>query len=283
MGFALWRSGVIGPPLIADCPAVCHRVDRCAHLMRVDRSDRSVSSLHWWTGALARAGQITMLYDQTHLEHVRPEWARRSHWHGAGRVERRLGGRGGSVLIRFGASPGLTHAVLRRYQRGGWVAHLSQDRYVYNGLERTRALREFRLLDDLHQRGLAVPRPLLASVERFSVWGYRQALMTQWIDGAQTLAQRLAHAQDLDWPGLARTLAQLLDAGVYHPDLNAHNVLCDDTHRWWVIDFDRARIGRQPRRGRAMITRLCGSLTKLGLSAPLSRRQLLTEVERHRK
>ena len=90
-----------------------------------------------------------MVYDQSHLGRVEPAWARRSHWQSLGRVRQRLGGRGGSVLIEFADHARIDCAVLRRYQRGGWVARLSQDRYVYNGLERTRALREFRLLDRL--------------------------------------------------------------------------------------------------------------------------------------
>ena len=243
---------------------------------------RLPSLMGTWRGSCPKAGDVTMVYDQSHLSRVEPAWARRSHWQALGRVRQRLGGRGGSVLIEFGDNADIDCAVLRRYQRGGWVARLSQDRYVYNGLERTRALREFRLLDRLHQQGLAVPRPLLASVERFSAWGYRQALMTQWIDGAETLAHRLGRSQTLDWSGLARVLAQVLDARVYHPDLNAHNVLVDNHNRWWVIDFDRATVGAHPRAGQRMVARLCASLAKLNLSVPLSRDQWLRQIEQHR-
>ena len=240
------------------------------------------ASMVTWRGSDATAGDVTMVYDQSQLDRVELEWARRAHWDALGQVRQRLGGRGGSVLIELGDHARVDCAVLRRYQRGGWVARISRDRYVYNGLERTRALREFRLLDRLHQAGLGVPRPLLASVERFSVWGYRQALMTQWIDGAQTLAHRLAQGQSLDWAGFARALAALVDARVYHPDLNAHNVLCDEAERWWFIDFDRARVGTRPRAGQRMVARLCASLAKHRLDVPLSRGELMAKIDRYR-
>src|SRR3546814_5413034 len=50
--------------------------------------------------------------------------------------------------------------VLRRYRRGGLMAKVSVDRYVWGGVGATRSFAEFELLRFMHDSGLPVPRPL---------------------------------------------------------------------------------------------------------------------------
>ena len=47
--------------------------------------------------------------------------------------------------------------VLRHYRRGGLVAPLLGDKYVWNGRTRSRGFAEFALLAELARRGLPVP------------------------------------------------------------------------------------------------------------------------------
>ncbi|MDR2012827.1 MAG: 3-deoxy-D-manno-octulosonic acid kinase [Rhodanobacter sp.] len=174
------------------------------------------------------------------------------------------GGRGGVVFIDTPLGVG----VLRHYHRGGLAARISADQYVWLGARRTRAFREFHLLAKLIQAGLPVPAPVAARYVRHGLQ-YRADLVTRRIDAARTLAERLAQGT-LD-PALAhaigRTIALFHAAGVWHADLNAHNILTGAGDAVWLIDFDRGRF-RKPRLAwqQANLTRLRRSLDKLGAS-----------------
>src|SRR5688572_14490411 len=153
--------------------------------------------------------------------------------------EAERGGRGAVWFVRgeFGSG------VLRHYRRGGLIARINGDRYLWQDEEATRGFREFRLLATLLARGLPVPAPLVAGYRRYGLY-YRADLLTALIPQAQTLAQRLKHG----WPDLATwrqigaTLASFHAAGAYHADLNAHNVMLDDAGGVWLIDFDRGEL-----------------------------------------
>ena len=103
-----------------------------------------------------------------------------------------------------------------------------------------RARREHELLVELHERGLPVPRPL--AIERRGD-GWEVAM--QWIPRAQSLQERLIEGRTLDLPAraLGELLARLQAAGIDHPDLHPGNVLIDDAHGVWAIDFHKARAG----------------------------------------
>lgn len=172
------------------------------------------------------------------------------------------GGRGRVAIVDTPAGRG----VLRHYRRGGMAARLSTDRYLWLGLERTRAFREFRLLAQLRDAGLAVPVPLAARVQREGL-RYRADMLTGLIAGAQTLAD-LAGGGDADERHATRVgtaIARLHAVGCWHADLNAHNVLFDPDGTAWLIDFDRGRL-RAPGIGwqQHNLARLRRSLEKIG-------------------
>ncbi len=193
---------------------------------------------------------------------VRPEpaWLDPEHW----AAETVAGGRGGVV---FAYTP-IGNTVLRHYHRGGLAARFSTDGYLWTGAERTRAFREFRLLAKLANAGLPVPAPIIAGYARRGM-RYAAALLMRRIGPAQTLAERLA-ARRLDEPSLAavgNTIARFHAIGVWHADLNAHNILLDADTQAWLIDFDRSR-QRKPELAwqQANLARLRRSLDKLGAS-----------------
>jgi 3-deoxy-D-manno-octulosonic acid kinase len=190
-----------------------------------------------------------------------PRWFEASYWHAQGRSDDARGGRGGVAYIDapFG------RCVLRHYRRGGMIARVMGDRYLWTGAQRTRGFVEFNLLTRLHALGLKVPAPVAARYQRQGTH-YRGDLITRRIDNAATLAQLLAQ-QRCDSALATRVgaaLAQFHAAGAYHADLNAHNVLIDAT-AVWVIDFDRGEL-RAPARAwqLANLARLKRSLLKLG-------------------
>lgn len=171
------------------------------------------------------------------------------------------GGRGGALFIDapFG------RCVLRHYRRGGMVAGLMGDRYLWTGAERTRGFAEFRLLAALRQRDLPVPAPVAARYRRQGAH-YRADLITRRIDGARTLAELLVdrRADEQVSARVGSAIARFHAHGAYHADLNAHNVLLNDD-AVWLIDFDRGEL-RMPARDwqLANLARLKRSLLKLG-------------------
>jgi len=182
-------------------------------------------------------------------------------WHAQNRAGAVSGGRGGALFIDapFG------RCVLRHYRRGGMVAGLMGDRYLWTGAERTRGFAEFRLLAELRQRDLPVPAPVAARYRRQGAH-YRADLITRRIDGAQTLAELLMNgrADEHIATRVGAAIARFHANGAYHADLNAHNVLLNDD-AVWLIDFDRGEL-RQPARDwqQANLARLQRSLRKLG-------------------
>lgn len=180
-------------------------------------------------------------------------WRRRGQLLGIAR------GRGETVFV----GDGTYEYVLRHYRRGGLPGRLVSDRYLWLGLTRTRAWREWRLTAELYRRGLPVPRPVAARVEHGGLF-YRADLITLRIPAAHSLAQALVEAAlpAEHWQAIGACIRRFHDEGVHHADLNAHNILltADSVH---LIDFDRGRL-RAPGNWQAgNLARLRRSLRKL--------------------
>ncbi len=151
------------------------------------------------------------------------------------------GGRGGSARIRLADGD----AVLRHYYRGGWMSGVLGDRYLWLGKQRTRPWREWDVLEIALAGGLPVPRPLGACVCRDGPW-YRAALMTAYLADTETLTRRLERHKlsPRDWRRLGTLIRQMQVAGIRHADLNSDNVLIDSRQRFYLVDFDKARVMR---------------------------------------
>jgi 3-deoxy-D-manno-octulosonic acid kinase len=146
------------------------------------------------------------------------------------------GGRGSAWFVVGEAGP----AVLKHYRRGGWMARVSRDAYLWRGREHVRSLREFALLRTMHDAGLPVPAPLAAGWRRAGL-AYRASLLTQRLAGVDSFVasvrQRGAAAP---WDAVGAVVARFHARGLRHADLNAHNVLLDATDAVFVIDWDKA-------------------------------------------
>ncbi|MCA1768451.1 MAG: 3-deoxy-D-manno-octulosonic acid kinase [Halomonas sp.] len=228
--------------------------------------------------ATCRAGKVFILYDAERLCDAAaevppgPSLFDPEHWRNQGRVIGEAPGRGVSLFL---AADSDREWVLRPYRRGGFVARLSGTRYLWTGLERTRAFRELRLTADLHQRGLPVPTPVAAAVNRHE-FTYEAALITERIRGARALASRLEErlADEALLIEVGRTIRRFHNAGLDHVDLNARNLLVDKRDRVWLIDLDRCGLRSQGRWQAANLARLARSLTKFGARdamAPIQR------------
>ncbi|ADH85797.1 3-deoxy-D-manno-octulosonic acid kinase [Desulfurivibrio alkaliphilus] len=134
--------------------------------------------------------------------------------------------------------------VLRHFRRGGIMEKLLVDRYPGGSdPEKTRSWREWRLLAKLYRQGLPVPRPVAARVDGGPLV-YRADLITQRIPDARSLADRLAAGklEVIDWGRIGKVIARFHHLGVWHPDLNARNVLLDRQGGVFLVDFDQGRL-----------------------------------------
>ena len=131
--------------------------------------------------------------------------------------------------------------VLKHYFRGGLPAAISKDSYLWSGIERSRAFKEWRLLKKMQTLDLPVPTAVAAHVKKGLI-AYQADLITEEIKSTKTLADVLcerAFAKD-GWFELGACIKKFHHHGVYHSDLNARNILVTDLGDIYLIDFDNS-------------------------------------------
>jgi 3-deoxy-D-manno-octulosonic acid kinase len=152
------------------------------------------------------------------------------------------GGRGGTARFETDQGP----VVVRRGLRGGAMRWLGDRHFGF----RPRPLCELPLLQRARRRGLPVPEPLAAVVERRFPLVYRGLLVMAELSGGETLWERMRRAPSPAlFDALGRELRRLHDEGLFHPDLNLNNILvlpAAGEPRFAFVDLDRARLGASP-------------------------------------
>ena len=96
---------------------------------------------------LLRVAGGGILYDASRLRKPGAEVFDVEHWRAQGSLQEIAGGRASIAVVNTGAE----RWVLRHYRRGGFVARLSRDRYLWLGESRTRSFAEWRLLAELRR------------------------------------------------------------------------------------------------------------------------------------
>ena len=137
------------------------------------------------------------------------------------------------------------NCALRHYYRGGLWGKLNKDRYRFSALETTRSFAEFHLLQRLYEAGLPVPKPIAARIQKGKLGiCYQADILTEKIENAQDLTA-LLQTQTLPketWMQIGRLIRKLHDLQICHTDLNAHNILLQQTEqeqKCWLLDFDK--------------------------------------------
>jgi 3-deoxy-D-manno-octulosonic acid kinase len=213
-----------------------------------------------------------MLADPQSVGNLPPDavesWFDPDYWRARGELTAVNGGRGSAWFIASGAR----RWVLRHFRRGGFIARYSRDRYVWAGEERVRAFAEWRLLRQLGEQGLPVPKAVAARYQR-GLLSYRCDLITQRIADAEALSVVLARQALPEplWRAVGAVVARLQRAGVDHADLNAHNLLLDGRGLISVIDFDRGRVRGPGAWGLRNLRRLQRSFEKISRALPPDR------------
>jgi 3-deoxy-D-manno-octulosonic acid kinase len=217
---------------------------------------------------VARIERGAMLYDASCFGQARPEIFDIGQWRERGALEELAGGRGSVAFVRSDAG----RWVLRHYRRGGMVAKLMDDQYLWLGEDSTRSFREWRLLRRLRALRLPVPRPIAARYQRQGL-AYRADLITEELPTLLTLTHAITQAECPEplWRAIGACIRGFHEHGVCHADLNAHNVLIGPDGTVYLIDFDRGRIRRRGPWEQRVLDRLRRSLGKVSAPLPAGR------------
>jgi 3-deoxy-D-manno-octulosonic acid kinase len=209
-----------------------------------------------------------MLYDTSRAGNLSADWFEPRYWEALGALNGSARGRGAAQFVN--SSDG-RRFVLRHYRRGGLMARLSADRFVWHGEERTRPFAEWHLTYRLHRAGLPVPAPIAARY-RHRASSYTGDIITERLPTVGSLAEclRTGALATLTWVGIGRCIRRFHDLGVCHADLNAHNVLLSEENVY-LIDFDRCQL-RGPGLWRdGNLVRLRRSIEKVTWALPAER------------
>jgi 3-deoxy-D-manno-octulosonic acid kinase len=206
------------------------------------------------------AGHGAMLYDASRSSNLSVPWFEPRYWESHNAVLGTARGRGQALILRCASG----NLLLRHYYRGGLIARVSRDRYLWRGERATRPFHEWRLTHRLHAAGLPVPAPIGARYLRHGAT-YAGDMLTEFLPETQSLAQRFAAGtlSVTGWVAIGRVLRRFHDFGLCHADLNAHNILLRDEATVFLIDFDRGSLRRPGLWRDANLVRLRRSLEKL--------------------
>jgi len=183
-------------------------------------------------------GDVYCLYDKAQLDSFSAQMLDPEFWQKQNLVVSQARGRGITWFVVYLGN----EMALRHYYRGGLVGKLINDAYWFNSHATTRAVAEFNLLKKLSALGLPVPQPVACRVIK-STFFYTADLLTARIKDSQDLVTLLCKAQlnsDV-WQNIGATIKAFHQQGVFHHDLNAHNILIDKNAKVWLIDFDKGK------------------------------------------
>jgi len=210
--------------------------------------------------AVSRRGSTITIHDPDRYPDFDPVWFDRDWWLEGDARRHSTTGRGSVLMLDRGDETW----VYRHYHRGGLISRLIYDQYFFAGAERSRPLREWRLLTTLEQHDLPAPRPVAARAVRSGLI-YRADILTVLLPGTRPLSSVLGEVwreQDL-WLAIGRMIAAFHAVGCDHPDLTAHNILVDASLRPYLVDFDNASLRPAGGWSRAGLARFQRSLRKV--------------------
>ncbi|GAA5135136.1 3-deoxy-D-manno-octulosonic acid kinase [Thalassotalea piscium] len=200
------------------------------------------------------------VYNPALVKSFTPEMLTAQYWQQHNAVIGQAQGRGITYFVQHNQQ----QWVLRHYYRGGLIGKFNRDSYLFTGDKNTRAAKEYQLLQQLVELNLPAPTPIAYAVIKQGIF-YHANILTSRIENAQDLVALLSKgplAENL-WLAIGRCIAQFHQHGIFHHDLNAHNILLDTDNKVWLIDFDQGE-KRAIKQGwqQANISRLLRSFNK---------------------
>jgi len=219
-----------------------------------------------------------ILFDQAIIRTISEDMFVPSGWPHAESVTGLLGSGGRGQTMFVGNVP--RQFVLRHFVRGGLFGKVVRDSYAWKGEDATRSFAEWRMLDQMAENNLHVPRPAAARYCRRGPL-YTADIITVRIPGVRSLSERLAEkAWGAEfWTSIGAAIFEFHDRGVYHADMNAYNIQIDDDGKVWMLDFDRGRLLPPGAWQQKTLSRLHRSLEKVkALDPALNFRRLDWEL-----
>lgn len=184
-------------------------------------------------------GRQFWLFDKSVFGDISNDYFKHDYWQSQNAVTGTEHGRGTTLFLKFKDH----ELVLRHYLRGGLVSKFNKDRYWFRNWKKTRSIAEFWILNEMRKFELPVPMPIAAQVRRYKQ-RYRADIIIERIPGARDLLSVLKDSAKSPqfYSQLAKVVSDFHKQGVFHADLNIQNILYDTEAKFWLIDFDRAKI-----------------------------------------
>ncbi len=203
-----------------------------------------------------------MLYDRSVISEMTEQRFSPSGWLHAEPVTGSQGSSGRGNTMFVGNVP--RQFVLRHFVRGGLINKLVRDKYVWTSEESTRSFAEWRMLAKMADSGLRVPRPAAARYCRRGPF-YTADIITVRLPKVRPLSELIAAEKCADefWLSLGAAVYGFHSEGVYHADMNAHNLQIDESGELWMLDFDRGRLLQPGPWQQKTLSRLHRSLQKI--------------------
>lgn len=193
-------------------------------------------------------GKVTCFFNQSLITDFSAAMLNPSYWQQQNAVTGSAQGRGTTWFVAYNDNNNIQHDwVLRHYYRGGLMGKINSDYYWFSGIEKTRAAREFALLRHMKTLQLPAPEPVAYRVIQQGLC-YKADLLSSRIEHAQDLVAVLSKQPLADevWQRIGATIKRFHHHGIYHHDLNSHNILLDDKEQVFLIDFDRCELRTNP-------------------------------------
>ena len=177
-----------------------------------------------------------------------------------GLIKSEIVGRGKTYEIEFEGN----RFILKHYIRGGFISKISYDKYFFDAIASSRAVKEYNFLNNLYSKGLPVPKPaaLQVIINRFT---YTADLITCKINNEGTLNDfvQTGKMNSNLWSNLENTLQKFYEENVYHSDLNTKNIIIDKASKFYLLDFDNSYFFYKNKLFKKSVMRLERSLSKL--------------------
>lgn len=188
-------------------------------------------------------GNEYCLFDRSEIAEFNPEMLSEKYWQEQNAITGTAQGRGTTWFVQYNKNNRQEkHWVLRHYYRGGLIGKVINDSYFFTAQINTRAAKEFSLLAHMQSLALPAPKPIAYRVSRHGLF-YRADLLSSRIENAQDLVAILTKKSISDelWFTVGKIIKKFHEQGIYHHDLNAHNILIDNNNKVWLIDFDQGK------------------------------------------
>jgi len=179
-----------------------------------------------------------------------------------------LGGRTSVTPVQL---DGIGSVVIKHYRRGGLMRYLIKRRYLKFG--KTRAQREFELLDTVGTLGINVPEPI-AFAHRGRLF-YRAWLVTREIQQPLSLARLSLQDEkktSIAMESVIEQISWLIQNDILHVDLHPGNVVVDAAGKVYLLDFDKGSVyhGNRQKLKNRYLTRWQRAVNKHGLPKVLT-------------